>query len=204
MRVAAVVFDGFETLDVFGPVQILGRLPDVFHIDIVGPSLDPVASGQGQRCCPDRAWTDTPDWDILLVPGGTGARSVITDSKFLSALRAMAEECELVASVCTGSALLAAAGLLEGYRATTNKAAYAWATSHGDRVEWVPAARWVHDRDRWTSSGVSAGIDMALALVEDRCDRVTAQRIADMAELDWHSDPDWDPFAVMHGLVPRA
>jgi transcriptional regulator GlxA family with amidase domain len=104
-------------------------------------------------------------------------------------------------SVCTGSAVLACAGLLEGYRATSNKAVFEWVRTLGTDVTWVPEARWVHDRDRWTSSGVSAGIDMALALIAELTSIELAEKLALYAEHDWHRDPSWDPFAAAHGLV---
>ncbi len=79
-----------------------------------------------------------------------------------------------------------------------------WGTaqSQGQRVEWVPEARWVEDRNRWTSSGVAAGMDMALALIERLHGGDVALRLADMVEYDWHRDPAWDPFAAKNGLMP--
>jgi len=97
--------------------------------------------------------------------------------------------------VCTGSALLAAAGLLEGYRATSNKRAFTWASSHGRDVRWEPRARWVHDRDRWTSSGVAAGMDMTAALIAHLEGKETAERVLREVELEVQTDPDRDPFA---------
>jgi len=104
--------------------------------------------------------------------------------------------------VCTGSALLAAAGLLDGYRATSNKRAFGWVGEQGPRVEWVAQARWVQDRDRWTSSGVAAGLDMALALIARLHGQQLAQDVADRIELERHQDAAWDPFAARNGLVP--
>ena len=97
--------------------------------------------------------------------------------------------------------MLAAAGLLEGYRATSNKRAFAWASSNGEDVEWVPAARWVADRDRWTSAGVSAGMDMACALIAELFGEDAAREAAESAEYEPHTDPAWDPFAARNGLV---
>jgi transcriptional regulator GlxA family with amidase domain len=108
----------------------------------------------------------------------------------------------LVSSVCTGSGLLAAAGLLDGYRATSNKRAFQWATEQGPLVDWVTTARWVEDRDRWTSSGVAAGMDMALALVAHFLGEPFARKVADGIELEWHRDPSWDPFAALNGHTP--
>ena len=91
--------------------------------------------------------------------------------------------------------------LLDGYRATSNQRAFAWARSHGPGVAWVPDARWVADRDRWTSSGIAAGIDVALGLVAHLLGSEVAEEVADRVEHDWHRDPSWDPFAAKNGLV---
>ena len=103
--------------------------------------------------------------------------------------------------MCTGSAVLAAAGLLEGYAATSNKRAFSWATSFGGDVSWRPEARWVHDRNRWTSSGVAAGMDMAVALIAHLTSEVVAIDAANFVEYVPHRDSGWDPFARINGLV---
>jgi len=97
--------------------------------------------------------------------------------------------------------VLAAAGLLDGYRATSNKRAFVWAASQGPKVEWVPKARWVEDRDRWTSSGVAAGTDMTLAIISRLHGQDLADQLADAVEYDWHRNPAWDPFAARWGRV---
>ena len=104
-------------------------------------------------------------------------------------------------SVCTGSALLASAGLLENMKATTNKEAFAWTTSYGDKVNWQREARWVEDGKFFTSSGVSAGMDMSLALIARLLGQETAEKGANWAEYEWHKDANRDPFAKIHGLV---
>jgi putative intracellular protease/amidase len=136
-----------------------------------------------------------------MVPGGMGTRGLVNDGPFLDWLRDWAGAATIVSSVCTGSAVLAAAGLLEGYRATSNKRSFAWAASHGSEVEWVRQARWVEDRSRWTSSGIAAGIDMAAALLATIVGADAAQEAADAAELEIHGDPAWDPFARRWGVV---
>ncbi|HUY37322.1 MAG TPA: hypothetical protein VMV13_00755, partial [Candidatus Binataceae bacterium] len=93
------------------------------------------------------------------------------------------------------------AGLLDGRRATTNKFAFKWVAEQGPRVNWVKEARWVEDGKFATSSGVSAGIDMTLAIIAKRWDLATAERIATRMEYEWHRDAGWDPFAKIHGLV---
>ncbi|HUP75167.1 MAG TPA: DJ-1/PfpI family protein [Acidimicrobiales bacterium] len=201
VRIGVVLFDRFELLDVFGPLEMFGVLPSRFEISLVGPAVGALASAQGPRSVVDHAYGDAPPCDILLVPGGIGNRPLLEDRVFLDWLAAYCAAADYVTSVCTGSALLAAAGLLDGYRATSNKRAFQWVSEHGRNVEWVSEARWVVDRNRWTSSGVAAGIDMALALIAHLCGDEVAHSVADGTEYDWHVDPDWDPFAAKNGLV---
>ncbi|MGW0021072.1 DJ-1/PfpI family protein [Rhodococcus sp. NPDC003382] len=198
--VSIVLFDGFELLDVFGPVALLSRFPDSVEVLMLGPHEGPVRSSQGTEVVATASYHDAPESDIVMVPGGMGTRSLVRDERFLTWLREWASTATIVTSVCTGSALLAAAGLLNGYRATSNKLAFEWASGHGTDVEWAPRARWVHDRDRWTSSGVAAGMDMTGALLRYLFGREEAERAAREIELELHTDPDRDPFAVAHGL----
>jgi transcriptional regulator GlxA family with amidase domain len=200
-RITVVLFDGFELLDVFGPLELLGILRDRFEISLVGPTAAPVRSAQGPEAVPHQSYEEAPRPDIVLVPGGIGTRRLVDDRAFVEWLAGWARPADLVTSVCTGSALLAAAGLLDGYRATSNKRAFDWVRRQGPHVEWVPRARWVEDRDRWTSSGVAAGMDMTLALIARLHGDHLATDVADGVELEWHRDPGWDPFAAEHGLV---
>lgn len=200
--VAVVLFEGFELLDVFGPVELLSMLSDDFTILMLGPTGEPDASRQGTRIVPDSACTAAPAADVVLVPGGFGTRRLVTEEGFLTWLREYCARAEVVASVCTGSALLAAAGLLEGHRAATNKRAYRWATGFGSDVDWQPVARWVEDGSRWTSSGVAAGMDMTAALIASLTSPEQAREARDFVELDVHANPGWAPFAARNGLVP--
>lgn len=109
-------------------------------------------------------------------------------------MRTRAADAEIVMSVCSGSALLAKAGLLDGRKATSNKRYFSIASDQGPKVNWIRQARWVDDGDRVTSSGVSAGIDMALAVVGRLYGTKTAETIADSCEYQWHRDADNDPF----------
>lgn len=193
--VSIVLFDGFELLDVFGPVELLGMLPDRFAVELVAETPGPVASAQGTEVLATSPLDAAHAGAIVLVPGGAGTRPLAHDAAFLGRLAAFAEGAEIVASVCTGSALLAAAGLLEGYAATSNKRAFDWASGFGADVAWRRRARWVADRDRWTSSGVAAGMDMTAALIRHLHGAETASEVTWRIELETHDDPHWDPFA---------
>lgn len=200
LRITVVLFEGFELLDVFGPVQLLQAVPEVTVV-FAGPTGGPVASSQGVEVVPTMSYGQIEPADDLLVPGGKGTRQLVGDESFLSWLREVGAQAPWVASVCTGSAVLAAAGLLEGYAATSNKRAFSWAASFGGDVSWRPEARWVHDRNRWTSSGVAAGMDMTVALIAHLTSEVVAIDAANFAEYDAHRDSEWDPFARINGLV---
>lgn len=198
--VSAVLFEDFELLDVFGPLEMFGVLSAQFRITLVGPTEGPVRSAQGPEAIADIGYVDAPTSSVVLVPGGKGTRRLVEDRPFLAWLKEWASRADYVTSVCTGSGVLAAAGLLDGRRATSNKRAFEWAQRQGDGVDWVAEARWVEDGDRWTSSGVAAGIDMALAFVAHLHGRDVARALADRVEYDWHEDPHRDPFAAKNGL----
>ena len=199
--IGVILFHDFELLDVFGPLEMFGLLPEHFEIRLVAENGAIVASRQGPRSVIDHEFDDDHQFDILLVPGGMGTRQQITNPVLLEWLRGQSAGAQYITSVCTGSALLASAGLLDGVRATTNKAAFAWVTEQGKQVMWLKQARWVEDGKFFTSSGVSAGIDMSLALIAKLLGQETAQRVALWAEYEWHEDPDRDPFAKRHDLV---
>ncbi|WP_369024113.1 DJ-1/PfpI family protein [Nocardia cyriacigeorgica] len=199
-RVGLVLFDGFEVLDVFGPVELFSRLPAEYPISYVASHEGPVRSSQGVEVIATDSFETSPAPDIVMVPGGMGTRELAGNTTFLRELADWAKSAALITSVCTGSALLAAAGLLDGYRATSNKMAFAWASGHGTDVTWIPSARWVHDRDRWTSAGVAAGMDMTAALIGHLSGAAAAATAAREIELEVHTDPDWDPFAAHYGL----
>lgn len=201
ISVGVVLFDGFELLDVFGPLEMFGQLPNHFELCLVAENGGIVASNQGPRSVPDFGFDSSPQFNMLLVPGGSGTRREVHNPELLEWLRSQADNAQYVTSVCTGSALLARAGLLDGRRATTNKAAFDWVTSQSDQVDWQKQARWVEDERFFTSSGVSAGMDMALALIAEITDLDTAKQVATWSEYEWHQNPDWDPFAAIHGLV---
>ncbi len=196
LRVGMVLFRDFELLDVTGPLEILGRLPDVFAITLIGHDYKPIPSVQRVSIMPTVTMLEAPSVDLLMVPGGLGTRGLVNDEAFIDWLGSYGRQASLVASICTGAALLARAHLLDGYRATTNKRAMEWVQEVAPTVVFEPRARWVEDRDRWTSSGVAAGMDMTLALVAHFLGKTQAQEVARAIEYEWNEDPDHDPFAT--------
>ncbi|KAJ6443469.1 dj-1 family protein [Purpureocillium lavendulum] len=148
------------------------------------------------------AFSNAPALDILLIPGGLGnmALEQNNNTSVEDFVRRRASRVEYLLSVCTGAVSLAKAGVLEGRKATTNKASWAWVTSHGTNVTWVPVARWVQDGNIWSSSGVAAGMDMTYAFLSHvygvNDDRVDA--MMNGIEYAPHTNASWDPFAVVH------
>ncbi len=202
--VGTLLFPGFELLDVFGPLEMFGALREDFSLETVAETAGAVESRQGPKAIADVAIADAKPYDILLIPGGQGTRREVGNATLIDWLRRHAEKSHVVATVCTGTALLARTGLLDRHKATTNKAAFRWVMEQGPNVLWQPRARWVADGKYYTSSGVSAGMDMALALIASVKGPETAQAVAGYAEYHWNSDPDDDPFAALYGLSPAA
>ena len=195
-----VLFEGFELLDVFGPLEMFGLAADEFEIRLISEHGGMVASRQGPKSVCDAAFSTSPSVDLLMVPGGIGTRQEVNNPVLLEWLKTRSQQAELVTSVCTGSALLAKAGVLDGVRATTNKLAFAWASSQSAKVLWQRQARWVEDGKFFTSSGVSAGIDLSLAVIAKLISHQAAEQAANFAEYNWNRDADWDPFAEINGL----
>lgn len=177
----ALLFDGFELLDLYGPLEMAGLAG--WRIRLLSLSDAPVASAQGPRALPDGPASGR--FDVVLVPGGPGVRRAIDDEALLAALVRLAAEAGVLATVCTGAALAARAGLLSGRRATTNRRAFDWVAGHGADVAWERNARWVADGAVWTSAGVSAGIDMSLALIARLDGPEAAAESAGRAEYRW-------------------
>ena len=194
MTVNVLLFDGFETLDAFGPVEMLSRMG---KNAIVCCSVEggPVLSSHKFQVLTVPV-TEIDPTQVLLIPGGMATRRLVSDEGFLARLRELAERAEYVLTVCTGSALLAKTGLLNGRRATSNKMAFRWVTSVSDRVLWQRSARWAADGKYYTASGVSAGIDMALGFLRDLYGPEVSETLARNTEYVWNSDSAFDPFAA--------
>jgi putative intracellular protease/amidase len=191
----AVLYEGFELLDLYGPLEMFGAIPGQFRIITVSDTPGPVASAPGPATVAEYGYADCPPLDLILVPGGIGTFPALDNADLLDFLRGRAPAAQYVMSVCSGSAILARAGLLDGRRATSNKQLFQFAVDQGEKVEWVEAARWVEDGPFVTSSGVSAGTDMALAVIARLRGEEFARSVAEFTEYQWHTDPDSDPFA---------
>jgi cyclohexyl-isocyanide hydratase len=161
VSVAFLLFPNVTQLDLTGPAQVLSRLPNA-KVDLVWKSRDPVQTDSGFALLPTATLEGVQQADILCVPGGFGCIDVMQDEEVLGWVRSAGEGAQWVTSVCTGSLILAAAGLLQGYRATSH---WAW-RDHLKPFGAEPVAeRVVFDRNRVTGGGVTAGIDFALALM---------------------------------------
>lgn len=179
--IAFLLFPQVTQLDLTGPAQVLARLGDA-RLDLVWHSREPVPTDAGFSILPTATFAELTQADILCVPGGMGTNAVIADATALDWVRAVGEHAMWVTSVCTGSLILGAAGLLRGYRAT----------SHWGQIEQLRlfgaepvSARTVVDRNRVTGGGVTAGIDFALTLAA----MLRGEAHARMVQLSLEYDP---------------
>ncbi|MBI4763961.1 MAG: DJ-1/PfpI family protein [Deltaproteobacteria bacterium] len=193
-RLGAVIYDNFELLDLFGPLEMFGNVVPEIKIITVAEQPGPIPSVQGPKTIAEFGFSDCPGLDLILLPGGLGTLKQLKNPAMLGFLKDRASSAEVIMSVCSGTALLAKAGLLDGRRATSNKQFFNLAANQSERVKWVAEARWVEDGPLVTSSGVSAGLDMALAVIARLFGRERAESIANRAEYVWQDDPDRDPF----------
>jgi transcriptional regulator GlxA family with amidase domain len=195
--VITILFNEFETLDVFGPIEVLGRLPGYFNPLFYSMTGEIITSSQNVPVMtrPLSELKSTPY--ILFIPGGMGAKELVNDDSFVNTLRSLAGNAEFILTVCTGSILLSRTGILDGRRATSNKRLFAW-TKTVPGVNWVKKARWVKDGTIYTSSGVSAGTDMALGFVSDLLGYPAAKLVSREIEYAWNEDPGYDPFSELY------
>ncbi|MDT9694890.1 GlxA family transcriptional regulator [Streptomyces sp. P17] len=178
--VLLLLFDGVQSLDVTGPLEVFTgaekQAPGAYHIRTASLDGAPVRSSSGLTLVPDTSLTDAPLPHTLLVPGGQGTRG--PDPRLTAWLRDHGPRAERLVSVCTGAILLAEAGLLDGRRVTTHWAYCAKLARDHPAVEVDPDPIYVRDGHVSTSAGVTAGIDLALALVEEDLGRDTALTVA--------------------------
>lgn len=181
MRIAFLPFPGMTQLDMTGPAQFLSRMPGA-KVDYVWKTRDPVPTDAGFAVLPTATFGDVPSADLLCVPGGVGVADVMNDAQALGWVRSVGEKADWVTSVCTGSLILGAAGLLNGHKATTH-----WAWHHHLALFGAEPvkARTVIDRNRVTGGGVTAGIDFALTLIA----HIHGEDLAKTLQLGLEYDP---------------
>ncbi|MGH7819942.1 MAG: DJ-1/PfpI family protein [Candidatus Binatia bacterium] len=192
--IGAVLYENFELLDLYGPLEMFGSIGPALRIVTVAEKPGAVRSFQGPQTVAEFGFADCPRLDLILVPGGFGTIAELDNPAMLGFLRSRSAAAEITMSVCSGSAILAKAGILDRRRATSNKQFFDFARAQSDAVDWVQEARWVEDGPFATSSGVSAGIDMALAIIARLYGTDKAHEIANLTEYQWHTDPTRDPF----------
>jgi cyclohexyl-isocyanide hydratase len=173
LQIGLVIFPKVTQLDFTGPLQVFSSVPGA-KVHLIWKRIEPVPSDSVLALTPTITFADCPQLDVICVPGGAGSDDMVNDEEMLDFLRRQATGARYITSVCTGSLVLGAAGLLKGYRATTH-----WsAIDHLAPFGAVPTkTRVCVDRNRITGGGVTAGIDFALTLVSIMVDRPTAEAI---------------------------
>ncbi|WP_067967778.1 DJ-1/PfpI family protein [Mycolicibacter icosiumassiliensis] len=192
--IAMLIYPDFTMLDLIGPHQVLTGVPGV-AVDLVAKTAEPVISDSQVAVIPTKTFADCrPTYDVLVVPGTRNTHRMVEDAETLAFLRSVSADARYVTSVCTGSLILAAAGLLTGYRATSHWAFRRFLKAYGALPE---DGRIVVDRNRITGGGVTAGIDFGLHLAAT----LVGEDAAKVRQLVMEYDPD-PPYTV--GTPDRA
>ncbi len=173
LQIGLLVFPRVTQLDFTGPLQVFSSVPDA-TVHLIGKTLDPVPSDSVLMLTPTVTFADCPQLDVICIPGGFGTDALLNDEETLDFVRKQAAGAKFVTSVCTGSLVLGAAGLLKGYNAATHWSAMEMLSLFGATPT---KTRVCVDRNRVTGGGVTAGIDFALTLVSLLVDRTTAEAI---------------------------
>ena len=173
LQIGLLVFPKLTQLDLTGPLQVFSSVPGA-QVHLIWKRIEPVPSDSVLVLTPTITFADCPQLDVICVPGGAGADDMIDDEEVLDFVRRQAEGAQYITSVCTGSLVLGAAGLLRGYRAATHWTAMDFLKPFGATPT---RTRVCIDRNRITGGGVTAGIDFALTLVSILIDRATAEAI---------------------------
>ena len=173
LQIGLLVFPKVTQLDLTGPLQVFSGVPGA-KVHLIWKRIEPVPSDSVLTLPPTISFADCPQLDVICVPGGAGTDDMVNDEEMLTFLRKQAEGAKYITSVCTGSLVLGAAGLLKGYRAATHWTAMDYLAPFGA----IPTrTRVCVDRNRITGGGVTAGIDFALTLVSIMVDRKTAEAV---------------------------
>ena len=173
LQIGLLVFPKVTQLDFTGPLQVFSGVPGA-KVHLIWKRIEPVPTDTVMMLTPTITFADCPQLDVICVPGGAGINDMVNDEEMLAFLRKQAEGAKYVTSVCTGSLVLGAAGLLKGYRAATHWSAMEYLSAFGATPT---KTRVCADRNRITGGGVTAGIDFALTVVSTLVDRKTAEAI---------------------------
>ena len=192
LQIGMLLFPRLTQLDLTGPFELLHRIPDA-RVHLLWKDREPVSADSGLGLLPTTLLGDCPALDVLVVPGGPGVRPLMTDETVLAFLRQQGRSARWVTSVCTGALLLGAAGLLDGYDATTHWAYVDLLPTFGARHV---RQRLVVDRNRITGGGVAAGLDFGLRPVSE----LAGERVAKAIQLGLEYDPE-PPFRSGHPTV---
>jgi transcriptional regulator GlxA family with amidase domain len=202
VKIGILVFPAVEELDFVGPWEMFGMwglIGSSVRTHLVGQTTEPLRCAKGLTVVPEFSFEDCPPLDVLLVPGGQGTREQVDNPVLMTFVKHQAEQhVQTLMSVCTGAFILHRAGLLLGRRATTHWASLNRLRAAGDVN--VVEARWVVDGPVWTSAGVSAGMDMALAYIEQVSGPITAGKVQMAAE--YYPEGKLHGGDAMHGKAP--
>ncbi|ORM62275.1 thiamine biosynthesis protein ThiJ [Pantoea rodasii] len=191
-NIGLLLFPHLTQLDLTGPWEVFARMPGVNNY-LIWKDRQPVMSDRGLAIVPTTTFSECPPLDLICIPGGPGQIALMEDEETLNFVRQKAEQAQWVTSVCTGSLVLGAAGLLQGYRATSH-----WGSL--DQLSLLGATpvaeRVVRDRNRITGAGVTSGIDFALTVAEELFGRDVAENIQLQME--------YDPAPPFHSGSPRS
>ncbi|MDR5818122.1 DJ-1/PfpI family protein [Caballeronia sp. LZ033] len=205
LNIGLLLFPRVQQLDMTGPYDVFAQLADA-RVHLVATTREPVTSSAGMILTPDTTFDDCPSLDVICIPGGAGVGDLMEDDATLAFVQSQAANARYVTSVCTGSLVLGAAGLLRGKRATTHWAYHALLAELGA----VPVqARVVRDGNLFTGGGVTAGIDFALTLVAELVGESEAQAI--QLQLEYAPAPPFDagdpalaPASVLERVQERS
>jgi cyclohexyl-isocyanide hydratase len=182
LAIGILIYPNVTQLDATGPAQVLARVPSA-TLHMIWKTREPIPTDAGFSIVPNATFADCPKLDVICVPGGGGQVALMTDPETLDFLRRQAETARYVTSVCTGSLVLGAAGLLKGYRSACH---WAWREMLSDFGAVPVAERVVRDRNRISGGGVTAGIDFGLPVAAELAGEEVAKSIQLVLEYDPH------------------
>jgi cyclohexyl-isocyanide hydratase len=182
LAIGILIYPNVTQLDATGPAQVLARVPGA-TLHMIWKTREPIPTDAGFSIVPNTTFADCPKLDVICVPGGGGQVALMTDPETLDFLRKQAETARYVTSVCTGSLVLGAAGLLKGYRSACH---WAWREMLSDFGAVPVAERVVRDRNRISGGGVTAGIDFGLTVAAELAGEEVAKSIQLVLEYDPH------------------